>query len=348
MLPRGEYTAALQRGRTTEPLTNDGFNHPVELSDQSVRPDALARELTGDLRCAKCGYNLKGLSVRSVCPECGLAIPATVLAKVDPHAAELRPIVWRVPIALGLVVWAAAGLLAACILWLLRTEDLATLFGVSSPIPEHVSTRLGDLSVVLVGISGLGAIAFVRPHAGIPARQILWASLAVAAYVPLVLALHRLVSVFNIAMPTPYFGPAPVSATRVLLRLAIGACVLLIVLGIRPNARLLVARSMLMRSGKVDRQTLYGVAGAVGVTMLGDLIHLASTLGTGSPGSITRLAGTALIGVGSLLTTLGLLGLLIDGLRIMPAIIATPLSEEDVIGPRVAQEFKPHDRLPRS
>ncbi|MBL8760751.1 MAG: hypothetical protein JNL50_05545, partial [Phycisphaerae bacterium] len=70
------------------------------MPDPSARPELLARELTGDLRCAKCAYNLKGLSVRSVCPECGLAISATLLAKVDPHAAELRPIAWRVPVAL--------------------------------------------------------------------------------------------------------------------------------------------------------------------------------------------------------------------------------------------------------
>lgn len=324
-------------------MNNEGSEHPGQLSDQLMRPDSIARELTGDLLCAKCGYNLKGLSVRSVCPECGLAIPATLLAKVDPHAAELKPIVWRVPIAIGLVVWAAAGLLASCILWLLRTEDLATLFGVSSPIPETVSRRLGELAVALVGISGLGAIAFIRPHAGIPGRQILFAAVAVVAYVPMVLALHRLVSVFNIAIPTPYFGSSPVSVTRVLLRLAIGACLIVVALGVRPNARLLVARSMLLRSGKVDRQTLYGFAGAVGVAMLGDLIHLASTMGIGSLGSIARLTGTALIGVGSLLTTFGLLGLFIDGVRILPAIITTPISEQDVLGPRTAHEFKPHE-----
>jgi len=325
-------------------LNSDGSEHPGQLSDQYTRPDSIARELTGDLHCAKCGYNLKGLSVRSVCPECGLAIPATLLAKVDPHAAELKPIVWRVPIALGLVVWAAAGLLAACILWLLRTEDLATLFGVASPVSEGVSRRLGDLAVTLVGISGLGSIAFVRPHAGIPGRQILFAAVAVVAYIPMVIALHRLVSVFNIAIPTPYFGASPVSVTRVLLRLAIGACLIVIALGVRPNARLLVARSMLLRSGKVDRQTLYGFAGAVGVAMLGDLIHLGSTVGIGSLGSIARLTGTALIGVGSLLTTFGLLGLFIDGVRILPAIITAPIGEQDVLGPPSGSEFTPHDR----
>lgn len=325
-------------------MNNDGAEHPGILSDHVARPDSIARELTGDLHCAKCGYNLKGLSVRSVCPECGLAIPATLLAKVDPHAAELKPIVWRVPIALGLVVWAAAGLLAACILWLLRTEDLATLFGVATPVSEGVSHRLGELAVTLVGISGLGSIAFIRPHAGIPGRQVFFAAVAVVAYIPMVIALHRLVSVFNIAIPTPYFGASPVSVTRVLLRLAIGACLIVIALGVRPNARLLVARSMLLRSGKVDRQTLYGFAGAVGVAMLGDLIHLASTMGIGSLGSIARLTGTALIGVGSLLTTFGLLGLFIDGVRILPAIITTPIGERDVLGPRTGSEFTPHDR----
>lgn len=319
-------------------MSVSGTEHTDEPSDHSARPDSLARELTGDLRCARCGYNLKGLSVRSRCPECGLAIRATLLAKVDPHAAELRPISFRVPTALGLVVWAAAGLVAAAILWVLRAEDLAMLFDFTSPISEAVSRRLGDLAVSLVAVSGLGAIAFIRPHAGIPPRQVVLAACGVAAYVPMTLALHRLVAEFDVAIHAPYFGVAPVSSSRVLLRLAIGACLMAIAMAIRPNARLIVARSMLLRSGRVDRQTLFGIAGAAGVAMLGDVIHLASTLGLGSLGSIARLVGTALVGVGSLLMTLGIFGLLVDAIRVMPAIIAPPIAEQDVLPPRTDSE----------
>ena len=52
----------------------------------------LASELTGDLPCVRCGYNLRGLSIREHCPECDAPVRATILALVDPRASELKPL----------------------------------------------------------------------------------------------------------------------------------------------------------------------------------------------------------------------------------------------------------------
>src|SRR5436190_23878239 len=96
-------------------MTHDGVEGevtgPVSPSSRgSGTGSALGRQLRGDLPCVACGYNLKGLSIRSVCPECGTPVRATILSVVDPHAAELTPIRLPALVALGLLFCAAGAL----------------------------------------------------------------------------------------------------------------------------------------------------------------------------------------------------------------------------------------------
>src|SRR5215831_18001819 len=90
---------------------------------ESERAVDLARELGGDLPCAACRYNLRGLSVRSVCPECGTPVRATILFTVDPYASVLRPITWPRATAAGLILWSMGALGAAVLTWVLRGAD---------------------------------------------------------------------------------------------------------------------------------------------------------------------------------------------------------------------------------
>ncbi|MEM7623588.1 MAG: hypothetical protein AAF235_10360 [Planctomycetota bacterium] len=69
------------------------------------QPD-VATALLGDLPCVNCSYNLRGLSVRAVCPECKTAVLATVLAVIDPKAEEFSAIGSPRVVAAGFVVWA--------------------------------------------------------------------------------------------------------------------------------------------------------------------------------------------------------------------------------------------------
>ena len=80
-----------------------------------------------------------------------------------------------------------------------------------------------------------------------------------------------------------------------------------------------------------DRQTLMGVAGAAGVGVLGDLVHLAAPFMGASAVEPARYAGTILIALSSALLTAGLLGVLVDTLRIYPSVVDPPLALEDVL-----------------
>src|SRR6185369_7553380 len=103
---------------------------------------------------------------------------------------------------------------------------------------------------------------------------------------------------------------------RIVLRLVIGALLIAALILLRPNARLLAARSLLLRMGRVDRQTMRAMALAVAVGMLGDLLHL---IGPWLPGAILRITdslGDFLIAVGSMLFTVGLIGVALDVFRV--------------------------------
>jgi len=294
----------------------------------------LVRDLHGDLPCGRCRYNLRGLTVRGNCPECGLPIRVTLLAVVDPKAKELQPIAFPLATATGLVTWAAAGVTAVLGIWVLRGGDISGIFALPAWNPAWIETWLPRMITVCVALSGVGAIAFVRPHRRIPRQQVYAAAAGVLCYVPLTLITWRLHGVLDAAQPSPYFGTGVESVTieRSILRLMAGALIAAIALSLRPNGRLLVARSMLMRTGRVDRQTLLALAASAGVAAIGDALQLVSTYLPEGANELARLCGSLVIGLGSLLLTIGLVNLLIDVLRIRPVVVAAPLSLEAALG----------------
>ncbi len=302
----------------------------VPFDSAKVPAEAWIRVLTGDLPCAKCRYNLRGLSILTVCPECGTPVRGTILATVDPHARELSPIHFPILTAFSLILWGVSCLAAALSILLLRSEEIVRALG-----GPDLSLALEWRSVpaFALAMAGLFAIAFVRPHAKISLLHSLAAALACLAHLPLAYLTWHIHAVIDTAAASPFTAIDPRwGPLRSLLRLGCAACIAVIILGIRPNGRLLVSRSLLMRTGRVDRQTLLVILSAVGLAALGDVLRL------GAPGLPTDRSdllaglGGAVIAVGSFLTLLGLGGVLIDTLRLRHSIIAPPL-HLDTIAP---------------
>jgi hypothetical protein len=251
-----------------------------------------------------------------MCPECGTLVRATILAIVDPLASELRPIPRPGLIASGLILWAGGAAAAVMAAALPQAADLLALTGLRLTRPSAA------LGVTLgVGASMLGSLALIRPHAGIPGRVSLLAALGTLAYVPLLIVLWLYYDLIDASAGQRYLTSwrPPAEATR----LSVAACALIaaIILGQRPAARILVARSLLLRTGRVDRQTLAAVAVAalvVGVgAALGPLTHASSRAVVES----ARILGVLLIALGSSLLTIGVLGSLLDASRIAQAIV---------------------------
>lgn len=294
------------------------------------------KSLTGRLPCVGCGYNLQGLSVVGVCPECGAAVRATILAIIDPLAEELRPVVHPRLAALGIVTWAASALGAALIVGyaLAATVLPVIVMGIGRP---RFPAWAPFVVQILVVVSALGALGFVRPHRGVGLRIILAGLVAVAAYAPLTWLVGTLLTATaQSAITAGNVDPWQIGGTATgqhytLLRIALHGLLLAIIGGLRPGARLLVGRSLALRTGRVDRQTMMAMAAAVFLSIFGDLLGF---MGSGSPGTASdalKTAGIVLMIVGASLLTLGLAGSVVDCIRIARAIVAPAPSLRQVI-----------------
>lgn len=285
---------------------------------------AVVSALSGDLPCLRCKYNLRGLSVLGTCPECGTPVRATLLSVVDPLASELRPIPWRRTVAWALVLWSAGALAAAILLWCARAADGLEIL-LQRPLAAPWAPR-GALAALAV--SGLGAIVLIRPHAGMPARHSMWAALGVLAYVPMLWYGWQATALAGGNAYLRALEPSPAhAAARLMFEGVLSAALL----GLRPSARMLAARSLLMREGHVDRQTMLAMVAAVGVGAVGDLLHLNLRSFPPSVAPLLSIIGTLLIAVSSLLLTVGLVSVVVDAWRIRGVILDPPPTLRELI-----------------
>lgn len=299
--------------------------------------EAIARELTGSLPCVRCRYDLRGLSVRGQCPECAMPIRATVLSVVDPYAGELQAIYRPRLLAGGVLAWSGGMLGAALCVWGLRAAGL--VYGLTGQVID-VSV-LGFLAVALIGLSAIGACALVRPHAGLPRRASFGAAVGVAALAGLAAMTWWILVGRDLRAPAPYFEFVTAAWDREVLRLLAGVMMLAAVRGLATNWNMLQARSVLMRTGRMDKQTAPAFYAAILLAMGGDVVRMVvrRSLGVGaSESSIPQLMGTVLVAAGSMFLTVGLVSLLIDCLRLRPVILDRPLSLDQLAEPPVKRE----------
>ncbi len=313
--------------------TGEGRAAPRPGPGPGAEPLPLDRSLGGDLPCVVCRYSLRGLSIRSDCPECGTPVRATILSVVDPLASELQPIRRPTLVATGLILWTAAALAAALMAWLPQFVEIAEM--AVSARPSHPD--LSGPIVTLVLLSGLGALALVAPHRGLRRAHIAAAAGAVLLYVPLAWVLWRLGHTADTGAITGYLRGVASPPDIVGLRIAADGLIVLIVLGLRFNARVLVARSLALRQGRVDRQTLAAIAVAAAVAAAGDLVGLCSADATRSIAAIPALIAIGLVATGSALLTLGLAGAVIDSVRITRALRVPSPTLRDLLEPHTPE-----------
>ena len=280
----------------------------------------IAATLTGRLTCAACGYDLRGLSVLDRCPECGLRIATSILAVVDPRAQEFEPIRKPRRTACGLFAWSLGALGAAACAWLQRVADLPALQNNPRLLSEQGTVMLASLGVMGILVSGVGALALIRPAGRMPRMGSRFALMGCALYVPLAVAYFVLHAQLDAGLASPYFARYP-DAERVFVRSCELGLIAAIVLLLRTNARTLAIRSAILRTGRVDRQTMYVVAVTAALGVLGDVIRLLATHASGATAEALSIAGVSIVAIASALLTIGLAGVVIDSVRIARALL---------------------------
>ena len=280
----------------------------------------IAATLTQRLTCAACGYDLRGLSVLDRCPECGLRIATSILAVVDPRAQEFEPIRQPRLIAFGLLAWSSGALLAALCAWLLRAIELPALNNDPHLLGEQASRIIAFIGLLGIVLSGVASLSLVKPARRMPTSGSRLALMGTALYLPLAVAYFVLHGQLDPGMASPYFGRFP-DTERVFVRACELSLIAAIVLMLRTNARTLAARSAILRTGRVDRQTLYAVAVTAALGVLGDAIRLTATHVQGLAAQVLSIAGVSIVVIASALLTLGLAGVAIDCTRIARALL---------------------------
>lgn len=320
-------TTRLARGIALESTPTNSIATNTEPTERpsGVLASPLARELRGDLPCVRCKYNLKGLTVKGMCPECGISVRTTLLALVDPMAKELQPIRHPTLTSLGIVVWPMAALMAAICVWFLRGEDF-----LSRPQGGNPSWWLAIGAVACTALSGSAALVLIAPHERVPRWQRWSAILGVAAYVPLCVLLYYLHVRWDSSNRPPYGFQAEIVPERLVLRGCISLLYVGILLLLRPNARLLSGRWVLMRIGVVDRQTMFSMSFVVGIWCVGDALRFASIHLQGAFADVVRFTGTGIVVVGSLLFTVGLASVVAECWRLRPVLAQPPLDLDEL------------------
>lgn len=301
------------------------------------RLEALSRELSRELPCIRCGYNLFGLSVRDRCSECGTPVRATLLAVVDPLAAELAPIYSPRILFSALCLWSSSTALAALCIWTIRALEFTTAGGT----PPQLIGWLGPVACALMGTAGIALVPVARPHSRLEPGTTIGVVVAVFAYLAIASLLWMIFVNMDGQTPSLFASATADDGKRTMLRLACGAATAVAVLGLSRCWKSLQARSVLMRSGRLDRQSTPSLLAAIGIAAAGDIIWLLlkPEQDTSIEGSLVRIISIALVGVGSMLLTVGIVAIAIDVIKLRPVILAPPLTFDDMT--------RPHEHAPQ-
>ncbi|MBL4590860.1 MAG: hypothetical protein JKY96_02755 [Phycisphaerales bacterium] len=301
--------------------------------------DGIARQLVGELCCIRCGYDLRGLSIRVCCPECELPIRATILSVVDPHAEQITPLSFPRFTGIGMQMWSIGALVAVMMIWILRISELLRNLVVLQWKPWWIPW----IGLVAIVCSALGAVGMLHPHRRVRRVDALRAAVGVAAYAPLFFIYSSLYR-FDRASISPLLNPGDSSLDRSVYRLMMFICVAIILWGLRPNAVGLAIRSVVVRTGRIDRQSMYAVIVSFFVAAVGDVLNIIGMQLGGGIGDVLAAIQIVLISLGSVLLTLGIINIVMDTLRLYPVIVRPGVALSDVFETNTQKT----DRLNRS
>ena len=295
-------------------------------SDRKTSDSVIARQLTGELFCISCGYNLHGLSIRSECPECGVPVRATILGIVDPHADELTPLSFPRVSAIGLCVWSFGATIAVLAIWGMRIGDALIDFGMRG---------WGPVTLAWVGFIGLigsmlGAFTMIRPHRSVTRMEAIRSALGVSFYIALIFVYHGIYLGHDLLAPSPLFNPGSGALGRSVLRIAMFLVIAGIILGLRPAAVGLAVRSVIVRTGRVDRQSMLALLASLGIAALGDLLAVASRFTPMDVRDVLEIVSVVIISLGSVLFTFGMFNICVDSIRLYPVLVRPGVGLGDI------------------
>tara|TARA_R110002072_G_scaffold42064_20_gene118695 strand:+ start:127283 stop:128242 length:960 start_codon:yes stop_codon:yes gene_type:complete len=307
------------------------MDHPISQPESNEQyqtgevDSAIARQLTGELFCIGCGYNLRGLSIRANCSECGMPVRATILGIVDPHADELVPLSAPKISALGLNAWSFGAMLAILAVWLMRGAEVARDMLGSTWAPEYFTW----IGIAGLGLSMLGAATLIRPHRGVTRGEAIGAALGVSLYAPLIYVYSTIYQPDGLFTASPMLRAGESDFERSVLHVLLFVLIAGIIWLLRKQAVGLAVRSVVVRTGRVDRQSLLTVLASLGLAAAGDLIKIIAEFSSGL-NDVLSIVAVVIIALGSVLFTAGMINICIDTVRLYPVLVRPGVGLSDI------------------
>lgn len=318
-----DVSSFLGLGTASMDQSTQDNNQPFAQTDEG---QAIARQLTGELYCIGCGYNLRGLSIRSNCSECGIPVRATILGIVDPKADELVPLIAPRFSAIGLNVWSIGAMVAVVMIWALRISEVYRDIWNSTWTPTIAPwVGIGGLIAAMIG----GA-TMIRPHRRVQRIEAIRSALGVSLFAPLIFVYSTIYLRYDQMAPSPLLDPGDSAVGRSILRVVMFLCVAGIIWGLRPQAVGLAIRSVVVRTGRVDRQSLIAVLASLGIAAFGDLIQITSNFIAFGVDDILSIVSVVVISLGSVLFTVGMVNICIDTIRLYPVLVRPGVGLSDI------------------
>ncbi len=287
--------------------------------------ERLGVSLSGSLPCITCGYDLKGISIRSVCPECATTVRATILFRVDPRSEVFRPIFHPEIITVLLFAWAIGALVAAIAVWIPRIEEVAA--GGGAMQYARIWSTVAFWAIVA---SAVGSASFIFPFRSMRPWKIVLAAVGMGGYALIFIGFMG-VRRAELGQAAPYSAGA-LNIDRTLMRLLMMAGVIIVLLGVRPVAREFVKRSLALRTGRVNRQTIFAMVAVALVGMMGDAMRLVAPHVPTAMEAVVSQLGVVCIVISSLLLTLGFASAVVDSWRIGMALVVPTPTLREVLG----------------
>jgi hypothetical protein len=278
--------------------------------------------------CRKCGYNLYGLRVDRVCPECGLEIWETILHTVDPAASRLPRL--HNPEAVGnALLWLVVCMVVGALLVVARpialgfdSLDETNLRNTAAWTPAFLPFVAG-----LLGLAALWSVWRLAPPRREEPRGALRRDVRrLGAGVLLWAALVTLVGWTQVSQ---------MSSARWWLRdaawLGVAAAAIIGLSGLRGVLETIGLRSRVYRTARGGRQGTQDLVAAILGTAIGHGLHLL-TVAKGLP-EYWHTLGTVVVSVSTLMLVIGLVYLLVNAWWIRRALRRPPPAWNEVLRP---------------
>jgi len=270
--------------------------------------------IAAELRCARCSYNLRGLSPLGVCPECGQDIWTTLVRTVDPAASRLpkltnpRAVAWSI-LWIMLCASAAALLLAYAAVRDALNHTMSGLLAISS---EQLA--LGACAAAVLALPGVVVIAPPRRK---ERSRTIWLRIWLLAIGLLAWALANYAWSMMVHQPhTPM--------AEMLVRLGMCGSWALALIGIDGILKVIGQRSRAYRTARGGRQSAQAMIAASAAVALGTLIQGLVRMRI-APTEL-GMYGKVLVWASSLMLLIGLAYMLINTLWIWRSLLAPPPS----------------------